>query len=219
MDTCIHWVWNAGRYECGTIFRHRQCCGLVSISYLLLDVTDNYHRGIIGPALIRSGTCFGKPSTTPGWEGLIDYFSLADDFTTSDHPSPRYFLLWPGVMCMIAVSFTELACQWHIFYLSGKTLYGSVKTFISRVRSQKLPTSRPQDDDSEWSHKLVKDTAEPHELVHVWMWLPGLICILIMTCWVMRVQYDMPIAEVLLALFLAFFFSFLAIQSTGATGK
>lgn len=66
-------------------------------------------RGIIGPALVRSGTCFGRPATTtPGWEGLIDYFSLSDQFTSSDHPSPRYWLLWPGVACMIAVSFTGM---------------------------------------------------------------------------------------------------------------
>jgi len=35
----------------------------------------------------------------------------------------------------------------------------------------------------------------------------------------MRVQYGMPMLEILLAIFLSFFFSFLAIQSTGATGR
>ncbi len=50
------------------------------------------------------------------------------------------------------------------------------------------------------------------------MWLPALIVLLVLACLVMSVQYDMPIGESLLALFLAFFFSFLAIQSTGATG-
>lgn len=51
------------------------------------------------------------------------------------------------------------------------------------------------------------------------MWLPGLLVVLVMACVVMKGQFGMPVGEILLALFLAFFFSFLAIQSTGATGE
>ena len=64
----------------------------------------------------------------------------------------------------------------------------------------------------------IKDPALRRDLVKTWMWLPALIVLLVLACFVMSVQYDMPIGESLLALFLAFFFSFLAIQSTGATG-
>ena len=63
------------------------------------------------------------------------------------------------------------------------------------------------------------DPASQNEQVKIWMWLPGLLVVLVMTCVVMRMQFDMPVGEVLLALFLAFFFSFLAIQSTGVTGE
>jgi len=64
----------------------------------------------------------------------------------------------------------------------------------------------------------IKDPALAKDLVKIWMWLPALVLLLFLACLVMSVQYDMPIGESLLALFLAFFFSFLAIQSTGATG-
>jgi hypothetical protein len=66
---------------------------------------------------------------------------------------------------------------------------------------------------------LVKDPALPAESVTLWMWFPGLISVVVLACIVMRVQYGMPIGESILAMGLAFFFSFLAIQATGATGK
>jgi hypothetical protein len=50
------------------------------------------------------------------------------------------------------------------------------------------------------------------------MWLPGLFLVILLTCMITKQQYGMPVLETLLALFLAFFFSFLAIQATGATG-
>lgn len=77
---------------------------------------------------------------------------------------------------------------------------------------------REKYDDDDSSKKTI-DPALPSEQVATWMWLPGLLVVLVMTCVVMKIQFDMPVGEILLALFLAFFFSFLAIQSTGATGK
>jgi hypothetical protein len=69
------------------------------------------------------------------------------------------------------------------------------------------------------SSTLIKDPAPPEEQVKLWMWLPGLVAVLLMTCYVLRVHFDMPIAETLLSLLLSFFFSFLAVQSTGQTSK
>ena len=54
--------------------------------------------------------------------------------------------------------------------------------------------------------------------IRLWMWLPGLVLTLVMACIVLKYRFNMPLSEVLLAMFLAFFFSFLAVQSTGATG-
>lgn len=71
----------------------------------------------------------------------------------------------------------------------------------------------------EGAKTVSADPAPRNEQVEIWMWLPGLIAVLFITCVVMKMEFNMPIVEVLLALFLAFFFSFLAIQATGATGK
>lgn len=49
------------------------------------------------------------------------------------------------------------------------------------------------------------------------MWMPGMIAVVILACVVMAELYEMPVGESILCLFLAFFFSFMAIQCTGAT--
>lgn len=65
-------------------------------------------RGLIGPYLVSNGLAFGSsvPSSHPNWSGLMSYTSLSAEFTNPEHPSPRYWLLWPGVASMVAVAFT-----------------------------------------------------------------------------------------------------------------
>jgi hypothetical protein len=63
------------------------------------------------------------------------------------------------------------------------------------------------------------DPAPRSEQVETWMWLLGLVAVLFITCIVMKLEFEMPVSEVFLVLFLAFFFSLLAIQATGATGE
>lgn len=64
---------------------------------------------------------------------------------------------------------------------------------------------------------LVEDPAKPNELVTWWMWAPLLVVVIICTCVVLGVQYEMPVGMSLLSVFLAFVFSFLAIQCCGVT--
>ncbi len=67
----------------------------------------DWHRGIMGPVLVAQGAAFGTAvSDDRTWSAYISYFSLSDQFTTANHPSPRYWLLWPGVLCLIIVSLT-----------------------------------------------------------------------------------------------------------------
>lgn len=59
----------------------------------------------MGPLLVSRGLAFGLPaSSDTAWAGYISYSSLAEEFTTADHPSPRYWLLWPGILCLVTVS-------------------------------------------------------------------------------------------------------------------
>ncbi|KAK5131939.1 hypothetical protein LTR08_000451 [Meristemomyces frigidus] len=177
--------------------------------------------GIIGPALVHNNMAFGVQELPddPKWSGIVSFTSLSTASSTRDTPSPRFWLLWPGVLLMIIVSFTELALQYKVFYLVSKAVFrgtcASMNEGLKRFKKKESPwlakqASRPAGD-------MVADPAADHELIPWWYWAPLLVFVIIMTCVVMGVQYDMPVGMSLLSIFLAFFFSFLAVQCTGVT--
>ncbi|MCJ1309402.1 hypothetical protein MMC25_003061 [Agyrium rufum] len=172
--------------------------------------------GIIGPLLVRSGIAFGDVvSSDPQWSAYISYASLSEEFATSDHPSPRYWLLWPGVACMIAVALTELACQWRLFWKTGSALYEGVRGGLGWTALPEQEQDTPVDHDSKIDE--VEDPALPEDMVPTRIWLSGLIIMIVVTCLTMKIGFAMPIPETLLALLLSAIFAFLAIQATGAT--
>jgi hypothetical protein len=42
----------------------------------------------------------------PDWKEAMNFGSLSKMFANKDTPSPRYWLMWPGVLAMVAISFT-----------------------------------------------------------------------------------------------------------------
>lgn len=182
--------------------------------------------GIIGPALVHNGAAFGtQPYADPTlglekWAGWTNFFSLNSHAVTTTTPSPRYWMLWPGVLLMIVVSFTELFLQYKVFYFVSKAVYrGSCAGLNAMLRKAGKESAylekrgRMKEDD------LVEDFASAKEQVPVWMWLPLLVAVIIATCVVLGVQYEMPVGMSLLSIFLSFFFSFLAVQCAGVTGE
>lgn len=180
-------------------------------------------RGIIGPLLVHNNVAFGvrpyanDPSLAPKWGEVTSFASLSLKASSKDTPSPRYWLLWPGVLAMIAISFTELLLQWRIIGFAFKAIWrASAKAlhdqFAKHGKEYKFLAVKQQDESN-----LVQDPAKPNELVGFWLWAPGLLLSIIGMCLVMALQYGMPVNMSLLAVFLAFFFSFLAIQCTGVT--
>jgi hypothetical protein len=118
---------------------------------------------------------------------------------------------------MIAVSFTELLLQWRIIIFAFKAIWRASATALhdaaaKRGKEYKFLVVKQQDETN-----LVQDPARPEEIPKMWMWAPGLILTIIGMCLVMGIQYEMPVNMSLLSVFLAFFFSFLAIQCTGVT--
>ncbi|KAH0536448.1 hypothetical protein FGG08_006688 [Glutinoglossum americanum] len=177
--------------------------------------------GIIGPALVHSGAAYGVPALGPdGPEKWKDYMNFAS-FRLKDpkhHPSPRYWLLWPGVLAMIVVSFTELFCQYKIIYYAGKSAFKGLamgaNAMVKAVGKNSPWLERKSAIDKA---NLVEDPASEGDQVKWWMWSPGLIVVIFLTCVVLAVQYHMPVGLSLLSILLGFIFSFLAIQCTGVT--
>jgi OPT family oligopeptide transporter len=188
----------------------------VSISFFMGSVLA---WGIIGPSLVAQGMAYGAAFAPedPKWSESINYFSLSLKFSNKDYPSPRYWMLWPGVLLMIAVSFTELLMQWKIIWYAFCAVYRGVCNgiyAIGKVAKKDLAWFKKDDQHED---DMVEDSAAPEDLVKMWMWLPGLILSIICICVVLGVEFDMPVGMSLLSVFLAFFFSFLAIQCTGVT--
>lgn len=183
--------------------------------------------GIIGPALVHNNEAFGvqvyDTENYPqpyydNWRGVVSFASLNSHASTKDTPSPRFWLLWPGVLLMIVVSFVELGLQYKVFFFVTKAVYrGSCAGMAAVMRKMGKPNPKLEAKGAQRQDDLVKDFAREDELVKWWMWLPLLIFVIIMTCVVMGVQFDMPVGMSLLSIFLAFFFSFLAVQCAGVT--
>ncbi|KAK5117447.1 hypothetical protein LTR85_008832 [Meristemomyces frigidus] len=176
--------------------------------------------GIIGPALVHNGAAFGVQEypDDPHWSGIVSFASLSSTASTKDTPSPRFWLLWPGVLLMIVVSFTELALQYKVFYFVSKAVFrGSCAGLNAMLHAMKRDSPTLARIGAQKKSDMVKDSADEHQLVKWWMWAPLLIIVIICSCVVMGVQYDMPVGMSLLSIFLAFFFSFLAVQCSGVT--
>lgn len=176
--------------------------------------------GIIGPALVHNNAAFGTQVAPddPHWSGYVSFASLGSKSSTKDTPSPRYWMLWPGVLLMIVVAFTELLLQYKVIFLISKAVIRGT----SRGLNALLKTMNKHSDTLEKRSQmvetdLVEDPAADHEQVKVLVWGPLLVVSIIAICVVLGVEYDMPVGMSLLTVFLAFFFTFLAVQCAGAT--
>ncbi|KAI9675061.1 MAG: hypothetical protein M1817_001467 [Caeruleum heppii] len=177
--------------------------------------------GIIGPALIHNGAAYGVSALglegDPKWNDYLSFasFNLKDP---KNMPSPRYWLLWPGVLVMIVVSFTELFCQYQIMYALGRSIVrASAAGLSAMLRAIGRASPSLERRSTMKKENFVEDPASEEDQVKWWMWLPGLILTIILTCVVLGLQYQMPVGMSLLAILLGFIFSFLAIQCTGVT--
>ncbi|KAK4555422.1 hypothetical protein LTR86_007719 [Recurvomyces mirabilis] len=180
--------------------------------------------GIIGPALVHNGMAFGqtvysaKSPMHEHWSGVVSFSGMAGKAAAKDTPSPRFWLLWPGVLLMIVVSFTELGLQYKVFYFVAKAIWrGCCSSINAALRATGKKSTFLEKQGEHKEDAPVIDPAADHEMVKLWMWLPPLIVVIICSCVVMGVQFEMPVGMSLLAIFLAFFFSILAVQCAGVT--
>ncbi|KAL2127811.1 hypothetical protein VTI74DRAFT_10143 [Chaetomium olivicolor] len=91
--------WSPAMMGSGMLVDFRVACSFLAGSVLAW--------GLLGPYLVEHGIAFGQPvfPSEAGWASLTSYKSMSDGFAGVIHPSPRYWLLWPGVICTLAVAF------------------------------------------------------------------------------------------------------------------
>ncbi|KAF9509733.1 hypothetical protein BS47DRAFT_1396579 [Hydnum rufescens UP504] len=166
--------------------------------------------GVIAPATIRTGATVGLDL---GEDNRVSYLSLklTDISQYSKNPSPRYWLIWPGVLIMLVYSFVEVTVSSrHAFYKLGvSATSGFGKSYRDFLHRNDPNYIREIEDDN--------DPAPLEDRVPTWAWTSGLLLSVVLGCALCTTQFHMNVGEVILALILGFLLSFLAVQSAGDT--
>ena len=157
-------------------------------------------------------------------EHTLTSWAVLDDPVNA--PSPRYWLVWPGTMLLLAGSFAEVAANYRTIYASVAQLFQPVIRLVTR-RNAKYDEAN-----------VIVEPCSPDEMVPTWMWGGGIVVSIvrilasqtspkthfevngnyqIFTCVIMAVQFKLSVGQTLLAILFAFIFSFIGAESTGRT--
>ncbi|KAI1143707.1 oligopeptide transporter [Hypoxylon sp. FL0543] len=177
---------------------------------------------IIGPALVHYGECIGKPQTDdPKWDGYYSFTSLSD--LGHETPSPRYWLLWPGVMIMVCASMAELFVQYKVIGYAGRVIWQKMCANINRLlvkggtHSEYFSTRAANEVKA--AENIIEDPAPREQQVQMWKWVTGLIVTIAVAMVIFALQWGMHPGLTVLACILGFLFSFLAIQIGAVTDQ
>ncbi|OTA60059.1 oligopeptide transporter [Hypoxylon sp. EC38] len=177
---------------------------------------------IIGPTLVHYGECIGKPQTDdPRWEGYYSFASLSN--LGHETPSPRYWLLWPGVMIMVCTSMAELFVQYKVIGYAGKVIWQKIcaninSLLVKRGKHSKYFATRAAIEVKS-AEDIIEDPAPRDQQVSMWMWFVGLIVTIAAGMVIFALQWGMHPGLTILACLLGFLFSFLAIQIGAVTDQ
>jgi hypothetical protein len=115
---------------------------------------------IIGPAIVAAGDAFGT-AVSPDHPGYMNYMSMVLDDPVNK-PSPRYWLVWPGTMLLLAGSFAEVFANYRAIGNSFAQLFAPL---FHRLRRREIKINE---------EGLIPEPCTPAELVSWWMWLGGI---------------------------------------------
>lgn len=175
---------------------------------------------IIGPALVHYGECIGIDISDgdPKWNGMYSFTSLRN--LGKQTPSPRYWLLWPGVMVMVCSSMAELFVQYKAIWSALKSVWnqscaGINDRLVARGKTNAFFAKHGAHNVKD--ENVVEDPFPPEEQVKTWMWALGLLVTLVAGMIIFHFQWETHPGLTILAILLAFLFSFLAIQIGAVT--
>ncbi|TFK92506.1 OPT oligopeptide transporter [Polyporus arcularius HHB13444] len=161
--------------------------------------------GIIAPSLVKNGLAFGAPLSKEF--PLITYqaLSFSDPSLYTTAPSPRYWLLWPGILMMLLYSFADLA-------MNSGSIYRNIRNAGINVN----PVSWFREDPN-YNADEDEDLSPREDRVPTLWWTAGLAASVIMCCAILATMFSMNVGEAILSLVLGFVFSFIGVQSAGTT--
>ncbi|KAH8898075.1 OPT superfamily oligopeptide transporter [Thozetella sp. PMI_491] len=184
---------------------------------------------VIGPTLVHSGECVGvAASDDPKWDGYYIYTSLKN--LGHGTPSPRYWLLWPGVMITVCSSIAELIVQYRLIWTGIHSMAREIYRGIHGLRAKRTGPSavsaehaaaldNAQGEVEDEADEAVQDPARPHEQVGTWIWAPGLCVSVALALLTFHFQWGMGPGLTALACTLTFLLSAIVIQILGVTDQ
>ncbi|KAK0465543.1 oligopeptide transporter [Desarmillaria tabescens] len=162
--------------------------------------------GIIAPSLVSTGRAVGVQSYPDEFPEIWSYTAMSFDDASRyvNSPSPRYWLLWPGVLMMLVYSFADVVMSLvPIFAKMRKT---GVSISFNGLFTRRTEISEDDEDQTPLEHRIPLS----------W-WTTGLFLSTVMSCAILATMFHMNVGEAILALILGFIFSFIGVQSSGAT--
>jgi len=147
--------------------------------------------------------------------------SFKDPEVFLENPSPRYWLLWPGVLVMLLYSFTDV-------------ILGVLPSWIGKhpqlcmrfLRFKHPPTAAARNRGPvnwrNWFRKGELDAEDEDQTpmedrVPTLWWTGGLLITIIASTAILSTLFSFNVGEAILALILGFLFSFIGVQSSGQT--
>ncbi|KAH6957810.1 OPT oligopeptide transporter protein-domain-containing protein [Ilyonectria sp. MPI-CAGE-AT-0026] len=209
----LSWSWSPSMIGMGMLIDLN-----ASMSYLFGTVLA---WGIIGPILVATGAAGGL-AYSEVYPDLVTYNAF-DPTHFVDLPSPRYWVLWPAVFMMLAVSLTGIA-------LEGKNLarlvqYGGrrIKQGVTRTKSNDgagaLPTnSDPKSGTTADAFAAIPDPVPKDQQVRWWEWSSVAGVSFIISLVAFKYLFSFAPGMNILSLVLGFLWSFVVIQVYGASG-
>ncbi|KAK5996258.1 putative metal-nicotianamine transporter YSL18-like protein [Cladobotryum mycophilum] len=178
--------------------------------------------GLIGPLLVHYGECVGSPLGEPGtkWEGYMSFSSMRHIGEPGWVPSPRYWMLWPGVMVLIVYSLVEFILHFRVVWDGIKyALRNSASSINSLLQKSGKSNSFLEGQAAKLNEEssLVEDFAPPDQQVPMWIWVTGSVVFLAVACIVCELQFHMNAGLGILACLLGLVFAFLSIYGGAVT--
>ncbi|KOS18185.1 Metal-nicotianamine transporter YSL2 [Escovopsis weberi] len=178
--------------------------------------------GLIGPLLVHYGECVGvhPGGLSSKWDGMMSFGSMSHIGEPGWVPSPRYWMLWPGVMVLIVYSLIEFALHFRVIWDGVKYAVRNTAVSLNGMLQKSGKSNaflEKQAAKLNEESSLIEDFAPPEQQVPMWLWITGSIVFLIVSCIVCHLQFHMNAGLGILACILGLIFAFLSIYGGAVT--
>ncbi|KAI8652239.1 hypothetical protein NCS57_01287000 [Fusarium keratoplasticum] len=205
----LSWQWSPSMIGVGMLIDLN-----ASLSYLLGTVLA---WGVIGPIIVAKGEAIGIPYD-PTNPKLITYNAFVPE-QLKTNPSPRYWVLWPAVLMMLAASIATILLETKNFGKLGK--YG-LQRLDNRVAKHMGRRLIFENDSNPGALALgdfeIRDPVPKEYQVRWWEWSSVTVVAFVFAIITLKYTFGVPPALILLNVFLGFIWSFVVIQVFGASG-